>query len=408
MKKIAILLHGSVKSDYRVIKTMRSLAKAAELHLYFCGNQGDVLNHFDGISNIHCFAKAKPSGLKQKILAHSYFCYEYNFLIAEVIKSNESYDAFWANDLTTLYPAAQLAKQQNAKLIYDAHEIFVETLNQFFIKGSNPFKNFIFDRLIKFMRKHGRKIEAQFLNSNSQASVDLMFTVNESLKNYFQENYGFKNIKVLMNLPYTKATIVEEHFNFHQFFGWSEDSTIVLYQGALNRGRGLELLIDAAALLPSNYKLVILGNGLLKNRLKAQALKLNLQTKVAFKEAVPLEVLPNYTAAADIGMNLLETFNLSKKLASPNKLFEYIHAGIPIVASNTIENAKVFEQFNQTGKSIGELCDNTAADVAEKIIHVAENREHYQVALQEAKKVYAWEPQEQGFLEAVQGVLNAE
>lgn len=397
MPKIAILLHGSIKSDYRVIKTMRTLAQLNEVHLYYCGNTEDVRNHFDGFTNIQCYPLQKPKSWTHKILAHSYFCYEYNFMIAEVVKSNTPYDIIWANDLPTLNAGAQIAKRLNAKLVYDSHEIFVETLNQFFIKGSNPVKNFIFDRLLKIMCKHGRKIEAQLLSSKAHPNVDLMFTVNESLKNYFRENYGYQNIEVLMNLPYSEEVKKEDYFDFRKSFGWSTDSVVVLYQGALNRGRGLELLLDAALLLPDEYKIVVLGNGLLKNQLILQVQKLNLQTTVAFMEAVPLDALPKHTVAADLGINLLETFNLSKKLASPNKLFEYIHAEIPVVASNTIENKKVFDQFQ-----IGSLCENKATDIAEKIQLVAAQKTTFVNALREAKKKYSWEMQEENLLKTVQ------
>lgn len=391
MPKIAVLLHGSIKSDYRVIKTIRSLAKESEVHLYFCGNTEDVQNHFDGFTNIQCFPLKKPKILKQKILAHSYFCYEYNFMIAEVVKSNTPYDIIWANDLPTLNAGAKLAKRLNAKLVYDSHEIFVETLNQFFLKGSNPIKNFIFDRLIKFMRKHGKKTEAQLLKH-----TDLMFTVNESLKHYFQENYSFHNIEVLMNLPYTQESNLVKAFNFHDFFGWDKDAIIVLYQGALNSGRGLELLIDTSSYLPKVFKIVILGSGVLKQKLKERVKRKDLENRIGFIEAVPLEALSSYTRNADVGINLLEAFNLSKKLASPNKLFEYIHAEIPVVASNTIENAKVFEKFN-----IGLLCENTPADVAKKIQDIVNTKDTFTKDLSAAKAHYSWGNQERDFLSAI-------
>lgn len=401
MLKIAILLHGSIKSDYRVIKTMRSLAKKHEIHLFFCGIDADVLNHFEGFQNIKCFAIKQPKGWKQKFLAHTFFCYEYNFMIKEVLKNIEDYDVIWANDLPTLYPAAQLAKQQNAKLIYDSHEIFVETLNQFFIKGSNPLKNLIFDRLIKIMRRHGKKIEAQFLNTKNTPCVDLMFTVNESLKNYFQENYQFQNIQVLMNLPCTQKFQDQGVFNFRQFFGWSNNSVVVLYQGALNRGRGLELLIDAAVLLPENYKIVILGDGLLRKELLAKTNKLNLDNSIGFMPAVPLESLPNHTKGADIGINLLETYNLSKQLASPNKLFEYIHAEIPVVASDSLENRKVFDCFE-----IGALCKNSPDDVSDKIQLVIKSNLSFKNNLARAKQTFSWEKQEGHFLQKIEQAIS--
>jgi glycosyltransferase involved in cell wall biosynthesis len=244
------------------------------------------------------------------------------------------------------------------------------------------------------MRWHGSRTEAQLLKS-----TDLMFTVNESLKAHFTMQYGFNSIEVLMNLPYTYPESKELGFNFKAHFCWPADSIIVLYQGALNSGRGLELMIESFRSLDNKFCLVVLGDGMLRERLIFQTRALGLESRIGFYEAVPLSELPRFTKGADIGMNLLETYNLSKQLASPNKLFEYIHACIPVVASRTIENQKVFDNFN-----IGELCENTPQDVAEKIKIVAKNKDLYTHDLNLAKTNFCWEKQEVKFLDILKSI----
>jgi glycosyltransferase involved in cell wall biosynthesis len=392
LKKIAVLLHGSIKSDHRVVKTVITLTREYEIHLFYHGSSKDAEQHFKGLDNIELHPIEKRSGLISRVLRHSLFCYEYSYIKQIVLKTRLQFDFIWSNDLPTLYPAHHLAKKFKAKLIYDSHEIYVETVNQFFIKGSNPFKNIIFKFLIGVMKLHGTWIERRLIKS-----VDLMFTVNDSLKNYFIEKYRYNIIKVLMNLPSQNENQKNELvFDFRSHFNWSKETIVVLYQGALNHGRGLELLIDSFAIIEENYCLVILGNGLLKTRLKQKVHGLNLDMRVKFLDAVPLSQLSHYTKGADLGMNLLEPFNLSKKLASPNKLYEYIHAHIPVVASDTIENRKVYDKHQ-----IGEICQNNLQDIGNKIKLVASQIRMYQISLERAKQEYSWENQEDMLLKLI-------
>ncbi len=391
MKKIAVLLHGSIQSDYRVVKTVITLAKYYEIDLFFHGQIKDANLHFEGLKNVRSFALNKKAGLWSKILSHSLFCYAHSYMSDEVLNSREKYDFVWANDLPTLLPAVKASKTLHSKVIYDSHEIYVETINQFFLKQQNPIKNTIFIALTKLMRYHGKYMEKKLLRSTS-----LMFTVNESLKAYFEKTYNYNNIEVLMNLPNQTDVSKKNIFDFKTHFSWPLNSVVVIYQGALNAGRGLNLMIDAFKYLPHNYRLVILGKGTLKNQLIEKVSKNELERRVCFLDAVPLSILIKYTQGADIGLNLLEDFNLSKKLASPNKLFEYIHAGIPVVASDTIENKKVFEKFN-----IGLLCENTPQNIALRIQETQHSKNQYTQDLTAAKTCYSWENQEANFLKAI-------
>ena len=109
--------------------------------------------------------------------------------------------------------------------------------------------------------------------------------------------------------------------------------------------------------------MIIIGNGPIKENLIQKTIKLQISKKVKFLNKVPINELHSYSAAADIGINLLENYNLSKKLASPNKLFEYIHAEIPVLCSDTIENKKILSKYK-----IGELTNNQIDDIRNNII----------------------------------------
>lgn len=394
MQTIAILLHSTIRSDYRVIKTVRTLARQFEIVLFFHGRQADVLDHFADLNNVRCIAMQERMDIKRKILRHTFLCYEYDYMSDEIFKLGLKFDIVWANDLPTLSPASIIAKEMKAKLIYDAHEIYSETINQFFVPSKNLFKNIVFQLLVYIMQKHSREVEAELVQK-----IDLMFTVNESLKEYFLSKYRIRKVEVLMNLPNISADKGGHTFDFRSHFSWPADTIVVLYQGGLNAGRGLDLLIDSFSLLDSSFRLVILGEGILKSGLEAKVNDLNLMNTIGFYEFVPLQDLPRFTRGANIGVNLLENFNLSKQWASPNKLFEYIHANIPVVASNTVENMKVFHKYK-----VGETCENIPIDIADKIKQISRDTNQYAAELNRAKTEYSWENHEENILRFVNSI----
>ena len=185
------------------------------------------------------------------------------------------------------------------------------------------------------MRTFGKWPKNDPINKATQ-----IITVNESLAEFFKMTYGVSEVTVVMNFPPITAHAKENRIDFRSLYSFSDNDKILIYQGTLNKGRGLELAIKSMNYLPKNVKLIILGNGILKNELIELSIILNLQNRIKFIDTVSLEKLPGYTSGADFGINLLEDINLSKKLASPNKLFEYLHAGIPVICSNSVENKK--------------------------------------------------------------------
>lgn len=381
-KRIAMLLNGEVINDHRVIKMIQTLAINARVDLYYINGviERDKPHFLD---NVQLKSIPHNASLKIKLLRHSCFCFEFNFLIKEVIRSNERYELIWANDLPTLFPAWKLSVHFGCPLVYDSHEIYTETINQFFPRNTKGIKKVVFDSLILFMRTHGKFIEKKLIKK-----VNQFITVNQSLLDYFKKEYGIQTGEVIMNLPRLSDSENQlSPYNFKLLYNWTAEQRILLYQGALNEGRGLKLLIDVVELLPKKYCLVILGEGLLKRELQRIVEQKQLESRIQFMDAVSLSKLPSYTKGADIGINLLEDFNLSKKLASPNKLFEYIHSGVPVIGTATIENVRVFERFK-----VGETCDNNVKSITEGIYRIELN--NYSEELNAAKEYYNWERQE--------------
>lgn len=225
-------------------------------------------------------------------------------------------DIILSNDMDTL-PACWLASRlRRTTLVFDSHELFSEVpelVHRPVIRRIwRTFEHLLIPRV-----KHG-------------------FTVSQPIADYYKEKYGvhFELIRNLGRFRYD-----------HEFEGLEKDpkSTTILYQGAINLGRGLELAIRSMVLLEKS-RLWIVGDGDIIRKLRQLVTRLGLNDKVSFMGRVPLEKLWDYTARADIGLSLEENLGLNYKYTLPNKLFDYIQARIPVVVSDLPEMVSIVEK----------------------------------------------------------------
>lgn len=211
----------------------------------------------------------------------------------------KSYEAICAVDLDTISAVymASILKTQNPKLIYDAHEFFTEVPEVI----RRPLVKKIWDR-----------VERTFV-----PKFNLTYTVSPALAELFEKKYSIK-VGVVMNAPLLLSSndAVQKETQF-----------TILYQGALNEGRGLEYLI--ASMKDIDAKLLLAGEGDLSEQLRHQTRELNLESKVTFLGYVQPEKLREITGTVHLGVNLLENKGLSYYYSLSNKFFDYAHAHIP-------------------------------------------------------------------------------
>lgn len=124
------------------------------------------------------------------------------------------------------------------------------------------------------------------------------------------------------------------------------DKKIILLQGAgINVDRGAEEAVASMAFI-DNAILLIIGGGDVILQLKQMVIKGNLSSKIIFIDKLPPDELAAWTKLADIGLTLDKDTNINYRLSLPNKIFDYIHAGIPVLTSNLIEVKKIVENYN--------------------------------------------------------------
>jgi len=154
--------------------------------------------------------------------------------------------------------------------------------------------------------------------------ANLAYTVSPAIAGLFTEKFG-KDFHVIMNVPEN----LEHRTKNREENTETRDTNTILYQGALNEGRGLEHLIEAMHDIDS--KLILAGEGDLSQQLREQVTKAGLQHKVQFAGFVRPDELKQLTRKATIGINLLENKGLSYYYSLSNKFFDYIQAGVPQV-----------------------------------------------------------------------------
>lgn len=215
-------------------------------------------------------------------------------------------------------PLAPLFKTfKRAQIIYDAHELETET-------GA------------KGMFRLLLKVTERLLIPRTDAVI----AVTESIADWYKEEYAYSKVYVVRNVPYQipelpKADTLRCNLDI------PSGQMIFLYQGGLEFGRGIEMLLDVFEQLPTDKHMVFMGMGSLADKVQEHARKF---PNVHFHKAVPPGELPRFTSSADVGIVLGENVCLSYYLSAPNKMFESLMAGIPVIVSDFPEFRRVVEE----------------------------------------------------------------
>lgn len=384
--KVCILYQYDINNNgniYRILKTFSE--QGIETDLYYIDDLPNIEFEFNGIQ---FFPIKLVKNISEKFHRHVDYLNQYNCLLEAVIASNKQYEKIIAIDLPTLKQGVALKKiMPKAQLVYYSLEIYTETINQFYpLKAKFP-KNLAFSLIVNWQKKYGAFWEKKLLKT-----VDFFITINQSLANYFKKLYNHNvPTAVVMNCPeLDENNNYQTNVNYKEQFSWDKSDIIFIYQGLLNPGRALKQMVSAFALVDPHIKLVIAGYGVLENELKQIVTQLNIQNQVKFLGGIAYGKLPAYTLAADIGLVYGEAINLSKSMGSPNKLFEYMHAGIPVLLWDTYESRLVVEKYN-----VGVLTDNTEKAIAEGINEIIKKQAttDYKKNCKVGKYHYSWQAQ---------------
>ena len=241
----------------------------------------------------------------------------------KILKESRTANIIHANNLETL-PVAVIIKLLSfgkIKILYDACEL-------------ETHRNGIFG-LLKLLFRIGESCCIPF--------ADSVITVSDSIADWYQNHYRIARPSVVRNIPQiNKITQNGNDFDLKRKFSLKEGDLLFIYQGGLASGRGIERLLEIFSKVNKDRHIVCMGNGPLSTEVQQYA---EINHNIYYLPAVPPEDVLAHTTTADIGIYLMENICLNHYYSLPNKLFEYILAGLPVIINDLPDQRSIIEQF---------------------------------------------------------------
>ena len=280
-------------------------------------------------------------------------------------------DCICAIDLDTILPCFYISKIKGIKRVYDAHEYFSQ-LDEVISRPD----------IYRIWHRIERNLIPRFKNG---------YTVCDSLAEEFKKNYD-ANYQVIRNIPLLSPMNKPVKL-----------PNVILYQGAVNKGRGLDKL--ALAMKGVNAQLWVCGNGNFFEELKSVVQTSDLSDKIIFYGMLEPETLKRKTAESYVAINPFEKTGLNQYLSLSNKFFDYIHAGIPQVTMNYPEYRRINDEY-KVAELIDDLDPETIANAMNRLL---KNQEHYLQLEQnclKARQELNWQKEKSKLLSFYQELFN--
>ncbi len=272
-----------------------------------------------------------------------------------------------SNDLDTLLANYTATKfKPRVKLYYDSHEYFTEV-----------------PELINRPRvqKIWEGIEAWIF-----PKVESVYTVNHSISKLYKEKYK-KEVKVIRNISPLWSP---GHLKSKLELGLPEDKKLIIIQGAgINIDRGAEEAVEAMNYM-DDAVLMIVGDGDVVVQLKEYVHEHLLSAKVLFFDRKPYQEMMNYTFHADIGLTLDKPTNLNYRYSLPNKVFDYIHAGTPIIATDLVEISDIIQRYD-VGRIITDFTPKNLAKMISSLLADSPLLDQLKANCLKTKEIENWE-----------------
>ncbi|MEG0297942.1 MAG: glycosyltransferase [Clostridium sp.] len=297
------------------------------------------------------------------------------------VKNNA--DIYHSNDLNTMpqgYLCSKILRRKR-KLVYDSHEV------QSSRTGYGEFE--------KAMEKYFIK------------KADVMIMTTHTRANYVKNLYKIEKPIVIHNYPfYTGDDSIENKYDLHKLLDIPRSQEILLYQGGIQQGRGLEQLVNAIEYMKHGV-VVFIGDGKLKPTIKKMVEDKGLKDRVRFMDKVPVDELKYYTADAYLGFQVLNNVCFNHYSALSNKLFEYIMSEVPVVACDFPEIKRVVE-----GENIGICIDShNPMEIGQAVNKLLDDKELHAKCMKNcitAREKFNWNNEKNNFTSIYNGLLSNE
>ena len=318
--KILHLSHTDIATDSRILKELKSLNKVASdiLGIGIDLNEGARKPESSlGFSIFSLKLRARHFTVLPSTLRHISILVE--FFIKAIVKSIRfSPDVIHCHDTVALPLGIFVKFATGGRLIYDAHELESDR-----------------NGLSKFHGSLTLAVEKLLWNW-----VDGFVTVSPSIEKWYLDTVGVKVSRVVLNSPACELNTVYDNNYLRRRFDIPSDKAICIYVGIMGKGRGIDIIVDAFSHREVDSHVVFLGYGELADDLRQMELahdNFHVHPAVSHTDVVPI------VKSADYGLCLIQEVSLSDYYSLPNKLFEYLFAGVPVIASDFPDIRAVLE-----------------------------------------------------------------
>lgn len=359
----------------RHCSAQRKLKSVDEIFVAALAAENDVFEENQGVAKVTRF-ELKTRNLSKGLLVQLFKYIE--FVIRVLFFYRRKGIELVVVHSVGLLPLGFLAKKlYGAALVYDAHELETER------NGLSGIRK----RMSKF-------VEKLFIRK-----VHLSIVVSRSIEKWYCNTYPGLDVALIMNTPsFSEFNDAHLDLNLKNRLGIAKDSRLALYIGSFSKGRCIEQLLDAFSGMEDDTHICFIGYGLLEEAIQDSAK--NSRNIHNLPAVDPSEVVP-LIKAADAGVCGVENTCLSYDFSMPNKLFEYIHAGVPVIVPDLTEMRRFVED-----ESVGVVVDDFSSSVKirEAISMCIEKREKYSEKASEVARAYSWQEQEKSLLAAYQAL----
>lgn len=366
MKKIIVSVINDLVTDHRVHKVCTTLHHAG----YEVCLVGRRFRDSHSLKRVY-----KTRRMRLIFNKTGLFYAEYNIRLFFLLLFSKA-DIYLSNDTDTILPNFVVSKIKRKPLVFDAHEMFPEVPE-------------LAER--KAIKAVWTKIEDWIF-----PRLQYCYTVCESIADIYNNRYGM-NMQVVRNIPPAKT-----HNSTPPKRLKRDGKHILLYQGAVNVGRGIEWMIDAMPYL-DDCIFYIAGKGDILPEIEEKIHSMQLEDRVVLLGQIPLEELPSYTHAADLGISLLANQGLNYYYSLPNRIFDFIRADVPVLATDFPEIRKIVAKYN-----VGALINRYEPQYLADIIKETLNKERNIRGFERAKQELAWENEEKVLLEIIEDAVLSE
>lgn len=298
-----------------------------------------------------------------------FFYAEYSIRLFFYLISKRS-ELLWSNDLDTLLPNFIVSRIRSTNLIYDSHELFTEVPEL----SSRP-----------LVRSFWSFLEGYMIPKLKQ-----MITVNHKIADYYSTKYKV-NVDVVRNLSVGPADL---SLNERLIETSKKGQPLLILQGrGININRGAEEAVEMMRYL-EGFRLLIIGGGDVFEPLKKKIQELSFSDRITILDELPYDEMLEYTKISDLGLTLDKGGSLNYEYSLPNKLFDYIQCGLPILSSERPLIKELIEE-HEIGWIQPDLSPLALATKVRSIFDNQKEFEHVKNNIMNCRKEFSWQKEKE-------------